>query len=315
MVVDPEAQRHPLGHRGLARPQVPGQQHHVTGAQGPGQGGAQGPGVLGRTASAAAPGRGPRRAGSRSIAGQEPLGPDEVGAHLRHHLGATSQPGGGMVRGDEVTAPERVGTAAHAADAFGGVEQQAGGEVAQTSPRPSAPPARAGPRGRGGRQRSRRGGGRGCRGGGTSRRWRCSTGSGRCRSPGARACRAACRTGPRTAPRPGPPRARGPPPTNMSDAWGSPTPNTTWVRPAANAQRVQVEASICSSARVPTRGMVPPPRARAAGGVSRSCRRTPRSSGRTRDGVRSWACARSGAAPPVGSGPARRRCAGRGAAG
>ena len=70
------------------------------------------------------------------------------------------------------------------------------------------------------RRRSRRGGGRGCRGAGTSRRWRCSTGSARGRSPGAGACRAACPDRPtkgspaRSSSRPGPS------PTNMSDGVG-----------------------------------------------------------------------------------------------
>ena len=48
VVGDPEADRDPLGQRGLPRPQVAGEEHHVAGSQAPGQGGAQGPGVVGR---------------------------------------------------------------------------------------------------------------------------------------------------------------------------------------------------------------------------------------------------------------------------
>ena len=44
----PEAGPDPLGQGGLPRPQVTGQEHHVTGSQPPGQRGTQGPGVVGR---------------------------------------------------------------------------------------------------------------------------------------------------------------------------------------------------------------------------------------------------------------------------
>src|SRR5271167_3316762 len=56
----------------------------------------------------------------------------------------------------------------------------------------------------------------------------------------------------------------GPSPTNISRAASSPTPNTTWVRPDASAQRVHPRASARTSASVPTaawyrrRGRAPP---------------------------------------------------------
>ena len=122
---DAERRAEALGERGLAGPEVAGEQDQVARAGELGERGRHRLGVVDRLGH----GRGSRE--HHTLLGEHLFGSHQIGPHLRHRLAAAPQHVRGVHRGYEHPVAEGIARTAQLGDARLGLEQQLRGELAE----------------------------------------------------------------------------------------------------------------------------------------------------------------------------------------